>query len=382
MRDLSKYMVATPIEFLEVVSLEAFDNYFDTVLTMTQVMAPTDPEAQELLTALTVSNEGFVETVKAIVEMILKWLAKLKEWWKQYFNEVTLGLVQLRMHAEGLLDLSADAISKRGKDAGPMKFVDRIPSLSIYYKPVTEITSYISALLYMFRTVKPYYDWMARAMEPTVSRLAGVLGGLRLDDFDEDDLNRLLGPLESVNPGKLATTLQLRAGEQDRSTLYSKPLLGNVSIALSGMSDADSIGAYNTIQLRLASTPNEREIPREVKFARFAANYSEQCLEQILEVIEYLQGVYSPASMGKREAILKALEASTKRLGQALSGNVEGDNDTKRNLEDALRLSKTLSNWLVSPYQELTTNTIRVLRAGCMVCKANATPDKSSKEAK
>lgn len=382
MRDLSKYMVATPIEFLDIVSLEAFDKYFDTVESMVAVMAPHDPAALEIQIALSVSNEGFAETVKAVVEMILKWLAKLKEWWDQYFNEVTLGLVQLRMHAEGLLDLSADAISKRGKNAAPMVFVDRIPSLSTYYKPATDITGYIGGLTLLFRTIKPYFDWMTRAMEPTASRLAGVLGGLRVDDFDEDDIDRLLGPLESVNPSKLATSLQMRGGENDTATLYSKHLLGNVTLALTGVSEVDSIAAYNHISLRLVSTPNERAVPQELKFARFATNYSEQCLEQILDVIDYLQDVYSPQALGKRTAILKSLESSTKRLGDALVRNTNGDSKVKSNLEDALRLAKTLSGWLVTPYQELTTNTVRVLRAGCMVCKANAMPDKLSKAAK
>lgn len=298
------------------------------------------------------SMESFSDIVKKALEAVIAWLKTLPG---TIFGELAnLELVAryLEFKAQNLKVLARDKSMSMATPKAPLIIDTRIQSLAVRYKPVQDIQALLTGLRIMQNTITTYYDY-AGGLVRQAERLVAAFGNY-------DNMHSVMS---DASPASLARSNAFFPA-QGVSDVYNTPhLLGCVRLQLTFRDNGD--------RLRLIqSDVIDRPLPPSIEFRRFNLQASDQCLDMIIAMSQYLQKQNTIAIRKRRIDKINQLTGQLERLNRQFN-NTES-NDLLRDQRAQITQIEHFVDWFSNPYRELYGNTCRTLRAALNVCERNA----------
>ena len=329
------------------------------------------PYDTSLEPVVNISLESFSSRVAEIWKKINDFLKRIGKWIRKVGNSTWLVSRAVNREAKNLQVL---APSRFGMVTSKKPLEVRMGTrfLSVRYRPIQDISNYISASNVLLSQHKAYFDYIEKTLIPGINGIATAVRNLNLDDLDRE-ISRLETMVHHISPVayQKSSRMSVIPGFQDK--WGGTQLLGDRRMVVTMPIDYPrtlSLHDANQVSLKLQHAERSPKKPVDVvEIPRFDRVIFKQAIANVIALSDLVQTKMSPEIRRKNERVLENLEASFKRLSDSLQSSESDVN--LQSITPILRLSKTLTGWLTDPYVGVCGETISIARAGLMLCRQN-----------
>lgn len=324
-----------------------------------------EAEGQRYLQALdgissqpVVATEGFKENMQRAWETIKAWIVRLLRLWNEHINQVRHIVTLLEVRSEAARERLREAAGRRSL-TGTFQYQGDLSRLSTMYHPPKNVTQVMNALRSLTTHVDAYYTWSHKKLRPQAEAVAGVLQRASLP-WSERDVSQIQGALQGADPRQLTQAVFFTEMGQG---MMSAPLLNNQRLYLAP-STGEGVSRYTgtTLRLRHSMTPH-RPMGQLMSFPHFPLQTGEQLLNQVDELLSTLKKQHTSGTNRARAATLSKLRKVLERVTQTSQSLPDQSPQAKEDAYQAIRVVRTVIDWMSNPYEGLTTSSLNSVRA-------------------
>lgn len=320
-----------------------------------------------------VSTEDFRSVLKRILDAIKGLWERIRKVMSESINTTRLTASARLQEVKFLKEKTKRGLSFTASTES-MKFKSRIPTLTLSYRPVNNMSAWNSQASNYTDILKKYYNWHEKSLIPFIKDAARIVSSLSFDNAQTVENSQLLPRLSTGSPIALKRILGMKPFESEGDAYASDPLLGNRRIFVKGNVDPKSVPDYSRVTSTLYHTATDpKPLPSEVSLLHFGMPISDQCLDNVKELLEEIVDGNSKEKVknvhNAVDDLIKQLDKAATRLGD------ENDSESLSPNERAVKeITQTLRQaivWTANPFDGLGSLGLQIAATGIMVCKRN-----------
>lgn len=317
-----------------------------------------------------ISEEGFSERVKYLWEALVNWVKTVIGNLTAESLEMRPTLAALKFKAENVRILARRNIAT--SNAAPFLLDRHIEAVSVFYKVPTDMNRVNGGLLSLIKIMQSYLDYVDTTVLPGVAGITRQVAALDPMSLTPDWVDKqLVKPASVFVPSTLMDKIG-KVAQTNSSIVYGPQMLGNVRLKLQ-MGNANLVDLRSINEQRLSLVFAElapRPVPKTIEFPRFTMTTLDQTIKNIVTLTELIQKSIERSADRKRQ--VDAMIAAFDRFVQRAYLVPDGNRYVKEQSDQLIRLSRTLTGWLVDPYRGMVGVSVRAMRGALALCELNS----------
>lgn len=308
--------------------------------------------------APTMSLEGFVDTLKDILDRIIAWTKRLFQTFHDNQSGVTLILMELQERHEDMIIRSRQHVRNMNQN-GTFTISTRINSYVVRGKIIKDAMSLQTMLARTRDVLQSYYGMMDRTLPGCAQTLVGLVN----EDAGVEAVAQAISPFSPLNLyGK-------RGFISENNVLISNPMLGNVTLRLFSDLSGSAFDNIRSVKLELVPTRLDTPpLPESIEWSRFSLSTFDAIMQLVKEIGAILESTTGSLFLSTRTRGLNDLRGAIEHVRKRLDDpNVDKEEDYRQ----IVSLIETVISWMTSPYLELYSHSLRTMKAVMNVCEAN-----------